>query len=94
VRVENKHDGYAPPWRPALTPPSWIDLRDQKFESGFLQRRVRKLSVRLKMTATVSTHAFGNDQHDGDLPGTGERQERYRTGKYWAITTPRTASQR
>jgi hypothetical protein len=25
VRVENKHDGYAPPWRPALTPSSWID---------------------------------------------------------------------
>src|SRR6516225_4057425 len=19
----DKHDGYAPPWRPALTPPSW-----------------------------------------------------------------------
>jgi hypothetical protein len=37
VRVENKHDGYAPPWRPALTPPSWIDLRDQKFESDFLR---------------------------------------------------------
>jgi hypothetical protein len=35
---KNKHDGYAPPWRPALTPPSWIDLRDQKFESGFLQQ--------------------------------------------------------
>jgi hypothetical protein len=42
VRVKNKHDGYAPPWRPALTPPSWIDLRDQKFESGFLQRRVTR----------------------------------------------------
>jgi hypothetical protein len=26
VRVEKqKHDGYAPRWRPALTPPSWID---------------------------------------------------------------------
>ena len=40
MRVENKHDGYAPPWRPALTPPSWVDARDQKFESGFLQQTV------------------------------------------------------
>ena len=45
--VENKHDGYAPPWRPALTPPSWIGLRDQKFESGFLHRRVCEPSVPL-----------------------------------------------
>jgi len=28
--------------------------------------------------ADAATHAFGNDQHDGDLPITGERQERYR----------------
>jgi hypothetical protein len=40
VRVENKHDGYAPLWRPALTPPIWVDARDQKFESGSLHRRV------------------------------------------------------
>jgi hypothetical protein len=27
-------------WRPALTPPSSVDARDQKFESGSLQQRV------------------------------------------------------
>ena len=34
MRFENKDDGYAPPRRPAFTPPSRVDLRDQKFESG------------------------------------------------------------
>jgi hypothetical protein len=48
---KNKHDGYAPPWRPALTPPSWIDLRDQKFESGFLQRRVNNACKKLEPSA-------------------------------------------
>src|SRR6516165_11217966 len=49
----------APSCRPALTPPSWSDLRDQKFESGFLQRRVRKLSVPLGDDALVAL--FGRD---------------------------------
>ena len=34
MRFENKDDGYASPRRPAFTPPSRVDLRDQKFESG------------------------------------------------------------
>ena len=49
----------APSCRPALTPPSWSDLRDQKLESGFLQRRVRKLSVPLGDDALVAL--FGRD---------------------------------
>src|SRR5882724_2827721 len=28
--------------------------------------------------ADATTYALGNDQHDGDLPSTGKRQERYR----------------
>jgi hypothetical protein len=67
VRVENKHDGYAPPWRPALTPPSWIDLRDQKFESGFLQRGLCKLQLSGCATTSAAAAVKGPEVDQGGL---------------------------
>jgi hypothetical protein len=35
-------------------------------------------SIASRTGERMPRHALGNDQHNGDLPGTGKRQERYR----------------